>query len=131
MSYVKLSWQPPEQVPDGDVVGAAVAAGLPVHGRGGRIFILHHDGVVTAHVQTHEASAVLAATAGNELLLWLLREAAVAATLRRLEKRVECVLSLEDSPPADQAEAARAIELLLDGLQDVAVDASLTLPEEN
>lgn len=127
MSFIRISWRPPEHVEDDDLVDAVAQAGFPVLGRAGFIYVLHTDGQVTQHGGTLSATEALSSTAGNELILWLLHDSAVATTVRRLEQRVECVLSLEGAPDDEQKEAARAVNALLDGLVDVQIEARLDL----
>ncbi len=127
MSFIRISWLPPEHVEDDDLVDAVAQAGFPVLGRAGFIYVLHTDGQVTQHGGTLAATDALSSTAGNELILWLLHDSAVAATVRRLEQRVECVLSLHGAPEDEQQEAARAVNALLDGLVDVQLEARLEL----
>ena len=125
MSFIRVSWAAPEHVEDDDVVDAVAQAGFPVLGLRGRIYVLHADGVVSQHGGTLPATAALTGGVGNELLLWLLPGAAIASTVRWLDGRVECTLSLVGAPYADQQAAARAVADLLDGLKDAAVDAAL------
>ena len=125
MSFIRISWCPPSHIEDDDLVDAVAQAGFPVLGRAGFIYVLHADGQVTQHGGTLSATAALSSTKGNELIVWLLHESAVATSVRRLEQRIECMFSLHGAPQAEQDEAARAINALLDGLTDVQIEARL------
>jgi hypothetical protein len=128
MGFIRFSWRAPDHVEASDLVDAVAQAGLPVLGRSGLLSVLHGDGRVTQHAGTRAATAALTREPGNELIVWLLQGSAVAATVRRLEERVECVLSLDGAPAEEQQEAARAVDALLDGLDDVQIEARLSLP---
>ncbi len=129
-SFLRISWRPPAHVDDDDLVDAVAQAGFPVLGMRGAIFVLRADGVVTQHGGTRPATAALVADGGHELLLWLLPGAAVAARVRRLEDRVECILGLDGAPADEQQAVARTVADLLPGLTDAHVDAALDLPRD-
>jgi hypothetical protein len=128
VSFIRVSWVPPDHVDDDDLVDAVAQAGFPVQGRAGRIYVLHTDGQVTQHDGTRAATKALIDDVGSELIVWLLKGSAVATSVRRLETRVECVLSLEGAPQEEQDEAAQAVSALLDELVDVAIEATLQRP---
>ena len=127
MSFIRISWRPPDHVEDDDLVDAVAQAGFPVIGRAGFIYVLHTDGQVTQHGGTLQATEALNATTGNELIVWLLRDSAVATTVRKLEHRVECVFALHGAPEDEQREAAQAVNAFIDGLVDVELEARLEL----
>ncbi len=129
MSHIRVSWCPPAHVDEADLVDAVAQAGFPVLGRSGFFYVLHRDGHVSQHGDSGGATAALAHQAGNELIIWLLHDSAVATTVRRLEDRIECVFSLEGAPEDEEQEAARAVDALLDGLQSVQIEARLSLPQ--
>lgn len=126
MSFIRVSWR--ADVDDDDLVDAVAQAGFPVLGRAGFIYVLHTDGQVSQHGGTLSATEALKSTVGNELIVWLLHDSAVATTVRRLEQRVECVFGLQGAPEDEQQEAARAVNALIDGLVDVDIEARLALP---
>jgi len=130
VSHIRVSWCPPAYIDESDLVEAVAQAGFPVLGRSGFVYVLHRDGHVSQHGDTGGATAALAHEAGNELVIWLLHDSAVATTVRRIEERVECVFALEGAPEEEQQEAARAIDALLDGLQAVQIEARLSLPQD-
>jgi hypothetical protein len=127
VSFIRVSWRTPAHVDADDLVDAVAQAGFPVIGRAGFLYVLHENGQVSQHGGTRPATEALVSGPGHELIVWLLKDSAVATRVRRLETRVECVFSLEGAPDDEQREAAEAVNALLDGLDDVEIDARLQL----
>ncbi len=121
MSFIRLRFTTSHE----DVVVAVQEARLPLRGPSGRIYVLHEDGQVTQHPTAAQASFALTARPGAELLLWLVEGSAVATVVVREETRVVCHFDLKGASLEEQSAAAAAIDLLLDGLVDVDVDAQL------
>ncbi len=126
MSFIRVSFTAQhERVVDGDLVGHAEHARLPVRGPSGRIYVLHADGSVTQHPTSPQASFALLARPGSELLLWLVPGAAVAAVLARHEARLMVRIDLEGASTDEQRAAAEAVDVLLVRLPDVELEAVL------
>jgi hypothetical protein len=121
MSFIRLRFRAEHD----DVVGAVEAARLPVRGPSGRIYVLHDDGQVTQHPTAAQASFALSARPGSELLVWLVAGSAVATVVVREETRLVCRFDLAGASDDERAAAAAAVDVLLDGLADVELDAVL------
>ena len=122
MSFIRVTFKADEAVVD--VVAHLQAAGFPVRGKASRFFVLHDNGHVSQWATTLDAHRALQLP-GSELLLWLLKEDAVAAVVVVEAARVTCRIGLQGAPREEQHEAARAIERLLANLVDVDVEAEL------
>lgn len=121
MSFIRLRFSAAHD----DVVAAVEAARVPVRGPSGRIYVLHDDGQVTQHPTPAQASFALTARPGSELLVWLVAGSAVATVVAREEAVVVCRFDLAGASDDERAAAAAAVDLLIDGLKDVDVDAQL------
>lgn len=121
MSFIRLRFTTAHD----DVVVAVQEARLPLRGPSGRIYVLHDDGQVTQHPTAAQASYALTARPGSELLVWLVEGSAVATVVVREETRLVCRFDLHGASPEEQQAAAAAIDLLIDALPDVDVDAQL------
>ncbi|MDP2342954.1 MAG: hypothetical protein Q8O67_18505 [Deltaproteobacteria bacterium] len=124
MSFIRVSFTSSESEGVVDVVSCLLALGFPVRGKADRFFVLHDNGHVSQWATTKDAHHALQLP-GSELLLWLLKEAAVAAVVVVDGSRVSCRLGLESAPREEQLEAAKAIDAILHRLNDVDVEASL------
>jgi hypothetical protein len=123
MSFIKVSFTSSD-AGGVDVVAVLQAHGFPVRGKASRFFVLHDNGHVSQWATTNDADRALQLP-GSELLLWLLKEAAVAAVVVVVGSRVSVRVGLESAPREEQQEAARAIEALLEKLTEVDVEAEL------
>lgn len=111
-----------------DVVGALERRGFPCQPHSGGYLVLH--GVTVGRVaSSQQASAVLRAVEGTELLMFLHedQDRCVASAVLVRESRIVVHLNLADAPVDEVRAAAVAVERLLDGLPDVRLEGELAL----